>query len=70
MPKSIVDLLEVTSLPPSNFAALSNLIRLRLSHVALQAFQERLAYCFGRFGAPDHLYLSEEEREYAEQQDR
>lgn len=68
MPKSIVDLLEVTSLPPSNFAALSSLIRLRLSPIALQAFQERLTYCFGRFGAPDHLYLNEEEREHAEQQ--
>lgn len=68
MPRSIADLLEVTSFPPSNFSALSTLIRLRLSHVALQALQERLAYCFGRFGAPDHLYYNEKEREHAEQQ--
>jgi len=70
MPKSVADLLEVTSFPPRNLAALSRLIRLRLSHVALQAFQERLTYCFGRFGAPDHLYLNEREREYEEQQAR
>ncbi len=67
MPRRVVDLLQIASFPPTNFAALSGLIRLRLSRDALQAFQERLAYCFGRFGAPDHLYLNEEEREHEEQ---
>ena len=64
MPKCVVDLLEVTSFPPSQFDPLSSLIRLRLSHAALQSLQERLAYCFGRFGAPDQLFFNEEEWEY------
>lgn len=68
MPKSVADFLEVTSFPPRNSAALSDLIRLRLSQPALQAFQERLTYCFGRFGAPDHLYMNEEEWEARKEQ--
>ena len=70
MVKCVADLLEVASFPPSNLAALSSLIKLRLSPPALQAFQERLSYCFGRFGAPDHLYMNEEEWEHKEQQAR
>lgn len=64
IPKCVVDLLEATSFPPSDLTSLSSLVRLRLSQVALQAFQERLAYCFGRFGAPDHLYMNQEEQEH------
>jgi hypothetical protein len=63
--RSVADLLEVTHLPPSDLGPLSRLVRLRLSPAALQALQERLAYCFGRYGAPDHLYFSREEWEAA-----
>jgi hypothetical protein len=59
-----VDLLEATSFPPSQFDELSSVTRLRLSHAALQSLQERLAYCSGRFGAPDQLFFNEEEWEY------
>ncbi len=68
MGRCVADLLEVTSFPPTNFVALSSLIKLRLSPTALQALQERLSYCFGRFGTPDHLYMDEEEWEHREQQ--
>jgi hypothetical protein len=64
MPKCVVDLLEVASFPPSQLDALSSLIQLRLSRDALQSLQERIAYCFGRFGAPDHLYFNEEEWDF------
>lgn len=70
MDKCVADLLEVASFPPANLAALSSLVKLRLSPPALQALQERLSYCFGRFGAPDHLYMNEEEWEHKEQQAR
>ncbi len=70
MGKCVADLLEITSFPPTNLAALSNLIKLRLSSPALQALQERLSYCFGRFGAPDHLYMNEEEWAQKEQRAR
>jgi len=60
MPRCVVDLLEARSFPPSQFDALSALIRARLSQAALQSLQERLAYCFGRFGAPDELFYDEE----------
>lgn len=70
MDKCVADLLEVTSFPPTNLAALTRLIKLRLSSPALQALQERLSYCFARFGAPDHLYMNEEEWEHKEQQAR
>jgi hypothetical protein len=63
--RSVADLLEVVHFPPSNLGPLSGLVRLRLSPHALQALQERIAYCFGRFGAPDHLYFSPEEWEQA-----
>jgi hypothetical protein len=70
MDNCVADLLEITSFPPTNLAALSSLIKLRLSPPALQALQERLSYCFGRFGAPNHLYMNEEEWEHKEQQAR
>ncbi|HOE10167.1 MAG TPA: hypothetical protein PLQ35_01470 [bacterium] len=62
MVESVADLLDVQSFPPINLHALAaRCLRLRLSDEALKALQERLAYCFGRFGAPDHLYFTEEE---------
>ncbi len=63
--RSVADLLEVAHFPPSDLGPLTSLVRLRLSPTALQALQERLAYCFGRYGAPDHLYFSREEWEAA-----
>jgi len=43
--------------------ALTHLWKLRLSDAVLQALQERCAYCFGRFAAPDDLFYSSEEWE-------
>ncbi len=62
MVESVVDLLEVQCFPSMDLHTLTaSCLRVRLSDEALRAFQERLAYCFGRFGAPDHLYYTEEE---------
>lgn len=70
MSKSVVDLLETVCLPPSELPTLRELIRLRLSEPALQAFQERLAYCFGRFGTPDELYFNDAERRFVSEQQK
>jgi len=59
---SVVDLLDMTTFVPKDIDALVQCRCIRLSAVALQALQERLAYCFGRFGAPDNFFLSETER--------
>ena len=65
MPRSVAHLLEVECFPSMDLEPLAKrCLRLRLSEEALRAFQERLAYCFGRFGAPDHLYFNEEEWQY------
>jgi hypothetical protein len=65
-PRSGANLLDVQRFQPLDLPALSRLLRLRLSDPALQALQERCAYCFGRYGAPDDLYYSAEE--WAERQ--
>lgn len=61
LPKSAADLLDTQRFSRLDLAALTTLARLRLSSAALQALQERCAYCFGRFAAPDDLYFSEQE---------
>lgn len=61
LPKSAADLLDTQRFSRLDLAALTTLARLRLSPAALQALQERCAYCFGRFAAPDDLYFSEQE---------
>lgn len=69
LPKSVVDLQDVTCLARQNIEPLKKLLKLRLTVEALQAFQERLTYCFGRFGAPDDLFYSLEEWRF-EQEER
>lgn len=59
--KSGADLLDLQRFDRTDLAALSRLLRLRLAAPALQALQERCAYCFGRFAAPDDLYYSADE---------
>lgn len=59
--KSGADLLDVQRFSVEDLPDLTKLLRLRLQDAALQALQERCAYCFGRFGAPDDLYYSAEE---------
>ena len=61
LPASTVDLLDTMRFPGEEVRAIAGLRRARLSHSALQSFQERLAYCFGRFGAPDDLFFTDEE---------
>jgi len=68
LPRSVADLLTVASFPPSDLGGLRRLHRLRLTAPALQAFQERLAYCFGRFGVPNDLYFSESEWQFVLEQ--
>lgn len=60
-PKSGVNLLDVQRFEPKDLPALTRLVKLRLGHSALQALQERCAYCFGRFAVPDDLFFSAEE---------
>ena len=60
-PKAGADLLDLQRFPRHDLSALKRLVRLRLTAPALQALQERCAYCFGRFGAPDDLFYSPEE---------
>lgn len=64
MPKSVADLLDTMCFAPQDYAAIAALVKLRLNPIALQAFQERLGYCSGRFGAPDSLFFNQEEWEY------
>jgi hypothetical protein len=54
-------LLDVQRFEPKDLPALTRLLKLRLSDTALQALQERCAYCLGRFGAPDDLFFSPDE---------
>ncbi|MGO8674118.1 MAG: hypothetical protein ACLQVD_22495 [Capsulimonadaceae bacterium] len=61
LPKSGADLLDLQRFDRADLPTLMTLARLRLSPPALQALQERCAYCFGRFAAPDNLYYSEDE---------
>ena len=71
MERSVADLLEVFSFPSVDLGALASLIQLRLSDTARQSLQERLAYCFGRFGAPDDLLFNESEWQFhCEEQER
>jgi hypothetical protein len=60
LPRSGALLLDVQRFMPEDLPALIPLVRLRLSAEALRAFQERCAYCFHRFAAPDGLYLETE----------
>lgn len=59
-PRSGAFLLDVQRFMPDDLPVLVPLVRLRLGVAALQAFQERCAYCFHRFAAPDGLYLETE----------
>jgi hypothetical protein len=61
MPASYVNLLDSVTLASADAVALRHVRRFRLSAEALQALQERLAYCFGRFAAPDQLFFTPEE---------
>lgn len=61
LPRSGVDMLDVQRFSPQDLPHLRKLRQIRLQNAALQALQERCAYCFGRFGAPDNLYYSEAE---------
>lgn len=67
-PKSGADLSDLQRFPKQDLKALSSLLKLRLQDTALQALQERCAYCFGRFGAPDNLYYSEDNLYYSEEE--
>jgi len=61
-PKSLAVLHSIQALDRIDLEAVQQArFRLRLSSIALQAFQERMSYFFGRFGAPDHLYYTREE---------
>ena len=60
-PKSGANLLDVQRILAQDLPDITPLLRLRLQDAALQALQERCAYCFGRFGAPDDLYYSDGE---------
>lgn len=57
----VVDLSDIQRFGPDNLASVKKLVKLRLSPPALQAFQERCSYFFGRFAAPDNLYYSDAE---------
>jgi len=61
-PRSGAYLLDVQRFYGDELFPLLKQVRLRISDAALQALQERCAYCFGRFAAPDGLYYSEEEK--------
>lgn len=61
LPPSYVDLLDTVTLAPSDAVAIRALRRARLRADALRALQERLAYLFGRYGADDALYFTDEE---------
>lgn len=66
MPASVTDLLEVQAFPPNSIRSFAeHCLKLRLSHDARQALQERLAYCFGRFGSPSDLYFTDEDLKWA-----
>ncbi len=57
---SVACLLESQSFTKDSHAALSKLRRASLSPDALTMLQEKLAYCFCRFGAPEHLCYNTE----------
>lgn len=61
LPRSGADLLDIQRFDVKDLPSLRRLARLRLGVEALQALQERCAYCFGRFAAPDGLFLNDEE---------
>jgi len=61
--RMVADLSDVQRFGPKNRSTLRGLCRFRMSPPALQAFQERCAYFFGRFAAPGNLYYTEEEVE-------
>ena len=62
LPRCAANLLDVQRFPAYDLPALTRLFRLRLESPALQSLQERCAYCFGRFAAPDDLFYSAEEQ--------
>jgi hypothetical protein len=61
-PYSLVIFFEMQSIPPDDLGCLCDLVKLRLSPLGLGKFQERLAFLFGRFAAPDDLFFAEEHR--------
>jgi hypothetical protein len=63
IPYSYILLLEMQSFVSTNRASFEDLVRLRLVPDALGKLQERLAFLFGRFAAPDGLFLAEEHRQ-------
>ena len=61
IPPSVAYLLEVQTFSRKDYDNLASIRRLRLSTDALGALQERISYCFGRYGAPNDLYYSPSE---------
>jgi hypothetical protein len=57
LPYSLVYLAEMQSFASPNRPAIERLARCRLSADALGKLQERLSFFFGRFAAPDGLFL-------------
>lgn len=68
MTYSLASLLELQTFSPADLPVLGKVERLRLSPSALGAFQERIAFCFGRHAIPDDLYVNESIRAAWEQQ--
>jgi hypothetical protein len=59
--KSVAYLSDVQTYKATDLPVLSRLRKLSLSPDALTMLQEKLAYCFCRFGAPEHLCYDEDE---------
>lgn len=60
-PASVTYLLELQAFARSDYQSLRQRVLFRLSSGALAAFQERLAYCFGRYAAEDDMYYTPSE---------
>jgi hypothetical protein len=65
---SVASLLELQTFAYADLDALSGVVKLRLSETALGAFQERIAFCFGRRAVPEDLYISDDLRAEWEKQ--
>jgi hypothetical protein len=61
MPNSLAYLLSLQSFPRGSRDALLHLRQKSLSRGGLNSLQEKIAYCFGRFGADESLFYSPEE---------
>jgi len=65
-PRSIALLCRVQNFAPVDRDTLLGLRKFSLSGDALDSLQEKLAYTFGRFASPSHLFYSQEEWNYKE----